>query len=211
MKVEIWSDFMCPFCYIGKRRFELALQKFAGKDQVEVIYRSFELDPEAKRDVDYDVHDMLAGKYGMTRERAISMNNDITEQAKSVGLRYLFDTMILTNTFDAHRLAHFAAKHGKAAEMVELLLKSYFTDSKHIGDHATLADLAVQIGLDRRETEEMLASGAFTEDVRSDEQEAGELGIRAVPFFLIDRKLAVTGAQPTEVFLDALNQAFASA
>ncbi|GIP21314.1 DsbA family oxidoreductase [Paenibacillus sp. J22TS3] len=211
MKVEIWSDFMCPFCYIGKRRFELALQKFAGKDQVEVIYRSFELDPEAKRDVDYDVHDMLAGKYGMTRERAISMNNDITEQAKSVGLRYLFDTMILTNTFDAHRLAHFAAKHGKAAEMVELLLKSYFTDSKHIGDHATLADLAVQVGLDRRETEEMLASGAFTEDVRSDEQEAGELGIRAVPFFLIDRKLAVTGAQPTEVFLDALNQAFASA
>lgn len=206
MKIEIWSDFMCPFCYIGKRRFELALQQFEGRDQVEVSYRSFELDPGSKRDVDHDVHDMLAGKYGMTRERAIAMNEDVTEQAKSVGLQYRFDTMILTNTFDAHRLAHFAAALGKETEMVELLLKSYFTDSKHIGDHAVLAALAEQVGLDSKEVAEMLASDEFTKEVRGDEQEAGELEIRAVPFFLIDRKYAITGAQPTEVFLDSLRK-----
>ncbi|WP_433943564.1 DsbA family oxidoreductase [Paenibacillus sp. SN-8-1] len=206
MKIEIWSDYACPFCYMGKRRFEQALHKFADKDNVQVIYRSFELDPHAKRDVDYDVHDMLAGKYGMTRERAIAMNNDVTEQAKSLGLQYRLDTSIQTNTFDAHRLTHFAAQHGKAGEMTELLFKAYFTDSKHIGDHSVLSALAGQAGLDEQAAAAMLSRDDYASEVHGDEQEAAELEIRAVPFFLIDRKYAITGAQPTEVFLETLQK-----
>ncbi|GGF99052.1 DsbA family oxidoreductase [Paenibacillus abyssi] len=208
MKVDIWSDFMCPFCYIGKRRFEAALERFSNKDDVEVVYRSFELDPNAKRDVDFDVHDMLASKYGMSRERAMSMNDDLTAQAQAVGLTYHFNTMILTNTFDAHRLAHFAAKHGKMTEMTERLLKAYFTESKHIGDHETLAALAEEVGLDKHEAAQMLAGDDYTKEVRADEQEAVNLGIRGVPFFVINNKYAVSGAQSSEVFLQALEKAW---
>ncbi|TDF94469.1 DsbA family oxidoreductase [Paenibacillus piri] len=208
MKVEIWSDFMCPFCYIGKRRFEAALEQFANNQQVEVIYRSFELDPQAQRDVGHDVHDMLAHKYGMSREQAKSMNDNLTAQAESVGLTYHFDTMILTNTFDAHRLAHFAAKYGRMHEMTERLLLAYFTESKHIGDHAALTDLAAEIGLDRDETARMLAGTDYTEEVRADEQEAAGLGIRGVPYFVINRKYAVSGAQQSELFLEALQKAW---
>lgn len=208
MKVEIWSDFMCPFCYIGKRRFEAALDQFAHKHDVDVVYRSFELDPNSKRVVDYDVHDMLAAKYGMSRERAKAMNDDVARQAGAVGLTYHFDTMIVTNTFDAHRLAHFAASCGKMHEMTERLLKAYFTDSLPIGDHETLAALAAEIGLDKNEAAAMLAGDEYTKEVRDDEQEALRLGVRGVPFFVIDRKYAVSGAQPSEVFLEALQKAW---
>jgi predicted DsbA family dithiol-disulfide isomerase len=209
MKIEIWSDVMCPFCYIGKRRFEAALEQFPGKNDVDVVYRSFELDPNAKRDVNQDVHDMLATKYGMSRERAKSMNADVAGQAEALGLTYNFDKMILTNTFDAHRLMHLAARHGKMSEMTELLFKAYFTDSKHIGDHETLAALAAEIGLDKSEAVQMLAGDEFTKEVRADQQEAVTLGIRGVPFFVINRKYAISGAQPNEVFLEALQKAWA--
>jgi predicted DsbA family dithiol-disulfide isomerase len=208
MQVEIWSDFVCPFCYIGKRKFEAALERFPNKNEVEVIYRSFELDPNAQKDVDYDVHDMLASKYGMSRERAKEMNDEMAGQAQSVGLTYHFDTMVVTNTFDAHRLAHFAAKHNKMAEMTERLLKAYFTESKHIGDHETLADLAAETGLDRKEVVRMLAGDEFTKEVHSDEQAASQLGARGVPFFVINRKYAISGAQSSEVFLQALLKAW---
>jgi predicted DsbA family dithiol-disulfide isomerase len=208
MKVEIWSDFMCPFCYIGKRRFEAALEQFSNKNEIEVVYRSFELDPNSKRDVNHDVHDLLASKYGMSRERAKEMNDNMVHQAQSVGLTYHFDTMIVTNTFDAHRLAHFAARYGKMHEMTERLLKAYFTDSKHIGDHETLANLAAEVGLDKNEAVQMLARDEFTNEVREDEQEANRLDIRGVPFFVINRKYAISGAQPSEVFLDALQKAW---
>ncbi|MDB5056052.1 MAG: Protein-disulfide isomerase [Bacilli bacterium] len=208
MKVEIWSDFMCPFCYIGKRRFEAALERFSNKNDVDVVYRSFELSPNAKRDVNHNVHEMLASKYGMSRERAKAMNDDLTSQAQSVGLTYHFDTMILTNTFDAHRLAHFAAGYGKMREMTERLLKAYFTESKHIGDHETLAVLATEVGLDKNETATMLAGDGYTEEVRADEQEAVRLDIRGVPYFVINRKYAISGAQPSEVFLEAMQKAW---
>jgi predicted DsbA family dithiol-disulfide isomerase len=208
MKVEIWSDYMCPFCYIGKRKFEAALDRFSNKKDIEVVYRSFELDPDSKRDASHDVHEMLASKYGMSRERAESMNRDVTAQAQAVGLAYHFDTMILTNTFDAHRLSHFAARYGKMHEMTEALLKAYFTDSKHIGDHETLAALAAEVGLDQAEAAGMLGGDEFTSEVRADEQEAVNLGVRGVPFFVINRKYAVSGAQPSEVFLDALQKAW---
>lgn len=208
MKVEIWSDFMCPFCYIGKRRFEAALEQFSNKNEIEIIYRSFELDPNAERNVNHDVHEMLAKKYGMSLEQAKSMNNDVAGQARALGLEYHFDTMILTNTFDSHRLTHFAAHYGKMHEMAERLFSAYFTESKHIGDHETLSALAEEVGLDKNEAARMLAGDEYTKEVRADEQKAVQLGIRGVPFFVINDKYAISGAQPSEVFLEALQKAW---
>lgn len=208
MKVEIWSDMVCPFCYIGKRRFEAALEQFPNKDEIDVVFRSFELDPNAPRDVDHDVHDMLAAKYGMSREQAKAMNANVGGQAKELGLDYVFDTMILTNTFDSHRLSHFADRYGKKKEMTERLFKAYFTESKHIGDHETLADLAAEVGIDRNEAANVLAGDEYTNEVQADEQEGAKIGIRGVPFFVINRKYAISGAQSSEVFLNALQKAW---
>jgi len=208
MKVEIWSDFVCPFCYIGKRRFEAGLRQFPHRDAVEVVYRSFELDPHAERDGNPNVYDMLAAKYGMSREQAVANTNRIAEQAKELGLDYYFDRTIPTNTFDAHRLAHFAATKGKMETMTERLLKAHFTDTLHLGDRQVLADLAAEAGLDREEALRVMEEGEYADDVREDEREAGRLGIRGVPFFVINRKYAVSGAQPSEVFLEALSKAW---
>ncbi|WP_302622195.1 DsbA family oxidoreductase [Brevibacillus laterosporus] len=208
MKVEVWSDFACPFCYIGKQQIEAALDKFAHKDDVEVVFRSFELDPKAQRDVDYDVHDMLVAKYGMSRDQAIAMNENLSSKAKEVGLTFQFDTLILTNTFDAHRLAKYAFKQGKMNPMTQELFQAYFTDSRHLGDHETLVELAVKVGLDRDEALKVLADDDYSVDVRSDEEEASRLGVSGVPFFVIDRKYAVSGAQSTDMFLNALQTAW---
>ncbi|KIL39841.1 hypothetical protein SD70_17410 [Gordoniibacillus kamchatkensis] len=208
MRVEVWSDFVCPFCYIGKRRFEAALQRFAHKDEVEVVFRSFELDPNSPRDVGHDVHAMLAAKYGMSRQQAIAMNANVAAQAEEAGLTFRFDTAILTNTFDAHRLAHFAASRGLMQPVVERLFQAYFTDSVHIGDRDTLAELAAEAGLDRAETARMLAGGDYADAVRADEDEAARLGARGVPFFVLNRKYAVSGAQSSDMFLNALQQAW---
>ncbi|MFX3623634.1 MAG: DsbA family oxidoreductase [Ectobacillus sp.] len=208
MKIEIWSDFLCPFCYIGKRRLEAALQQFAHKDEVEVVYRSFELNPNAKRDIETDIHSLIAAKYGISREQAQAANNNIAMQAKEVGLTFRFDTMIPTNSFDAHRLVHFAAGHGKMQEMMERLFQAYFIDSKHIGDRETLMALAAEVGLDKENTAAMLASDEYTAEVRADEQRARELGISGVPFFVFNGKYAVSGAQPSEVFLEVLQKVY---
>ncbi|MCR8964573.1 DsbA family oxidoreductase [Brevibacillus halotolerans] len=208
MKVEVWSDFACPFCYIGKQQIEAALDKFAHKDDVEVVFRSFELDPKAQRDVDYDVHDMLVAKYGMSRDQAIAMNENLSSKAKEVGLTFQFDTLILTNTFDAHRLAKYAIKQGKMNPMAQELFQAYFTDSRHLGDHETLVELAVKVGLDRDEALKVLAGDDYSADVRADEEEASRLGVSGVPFFVIDRKYVVSGAQSTDMFLNALQTAW---
>lgn len=211
MKVEVWSDFACPFCYIGKQRLELALEQFEQKEEVEVVFRSFELDPNSPKDLDHDVHDMLVAKYGMSREQAISMNRDLGITAKEVGLDFQFDDLILTNTFDAHRLAQYANTKGKGNIVAQELFKAYFTDSRHLGDHETLADLAEEAGLDRDEALSVLASDDYTAEVRANEAEAGQLGINAVPFFVIDRKYAVSGAQNSDMFLNALQTAWKEA
>ncbi|GFN32857.1 DsbA family oxidoreductase [Paenibacillus xylaniclasticus] len=208
MQIEIWSDFACPFCYIGKRRLEEAVSWFEHRDHIDIQYRSFELDPNAEKDVPHDVHDMLSSKYGMTRDQAIEMNQNVGRSAAEAGLDFQFDSIVLTNTFDAHRLSHFGAHYGKRTELTELLLKGYFTDGKHLGDRETLLSIAEEAGLDRAEAAEALASGRFTDSVRSEEQEAAKLGVRGVPFYVINRKYAVSGAQPTEVFLRALEQAW---
>jgi predicted DsbA family dithiol-disulfide isomerase len=208
MKVEIWSDYACPFCYIGKRKFEAALESFPHRGEIEVVYKSFELDPNAKRDIDTDIHTMLSSKYGMSRDQAIAMNANVGEQARSVGLDFRFDTMVLTNTFDAHRLTQYAQEHGLGHEMSERLFHAYFTESKHLGDRETLVALAAEVGLDPAETAEVLAGHTGSQEVRADEQEAQALGVRGVPFYVINRKYGVSGAQPTEVFAEALDKAW---
>ncbi|MHA7967318.1 DsbA family oxidoreductase [Paenibacillus sp. CAU 1782] len=208
MKVEIWSDYACPFCYIGKERLETALQKFPNRDDVEVVYKSFELDPNAPQKVDHDVHDMLSSKYGMSREQAISMNNNLGAQAKEVGLNFQFDTLQLTNTFDAHRLSQYAAKQGKMNEVTHALFQAYFTDSLLLGDKETLVELGVKIGLERDEVEKVLAGEEYAAQVRADEEEARRLGVTGVPFFVFDRKYAVSGAQSSGAFLQTLEKAW---
>lgn len=209
MKVEIWSDYACPFCYLGKRRFEKALELFQHKDEVEVIFRSFELDPSMSKEVQSSMQELLAAKYGMSIEEAKAANDRVAEQAEQEGLVYRFATMIPTNTFDAHRLTYYAKKQGLMTEISERLFKAYFTDSLHIGDIETLIFLAQGVGLNGEEVGDLLKSDAYGEQVRTDERLAGELGIRAVPCFVLDGKYAVTGAQPTEVFLNTLEQVWA--
>lgn len=209
MKVEIWSDYQCPFCYIGKRRFEDALNQFENKAQVEVEFRSFELNPEAERHINMSQNEMLAKKYGMSQAQVEANSQNLTQQAAELGLDYHLDKVVLTNSFDAHRLMHLAESKGKGQEMNERLFKAYFTEGKHIGDHATLTSLAEEVGLEKQEVESMLAGTAFTAEVRGDEQEGSVLGITGVPFFVINRKYGISGAQPAEAFLDTLKKVWA--
>ena len=206
MKVEVWSDFACPFCYIGKRRFESGLEQFEHKNKVEIIFRSFQLDPHAAKDTDQNMHTLLAKKYGMSYEQAKQMNDQVTQQAKEVGLDYHIDTLVPTNTFDAHRLTHYAKAQGKMYDLKERILKAYFTDSLHIGDHATLTKLATETGLDETQVREVLENGSYANEVRQDQQTASQIGVTGVPFFVFNQKYAVSGAQPSEVFLEVLNK-----
>lgn len=206
MIVEIWSDFACPFCYIGKKRFEAALDRFAHKEQVKVIYRSYQLEPYAANKQDKDIHASLSEKYGMSYEQAKAMGQQVAMQAKEVGLDFHFDTMILTNTFAAHRLSHYAKKLGKMNEMMERLLFAYFTESKHLGDYETLIQLAGEIGIDREEVSRVLKEGMYADDVRHDQNTAAQIGVKGVPFFVFNEKYAVSGAQSSEAFLEVLEK-----
>lgn len=204
MKIEVWSDYQCPFCYIGKARLNKALEQFPNRDEVEVSFRSFELDPNAAKDIPMNMYEMLMNKYGLTLEQVKQNSANLWQQAKNEGLDFQFDTMVLTNSFDAHRLLKFAAKQGKEAEMNEALFRAYFTDSLHIGDHDTLLDIAERVGLDRTETQTFLNSEQLGKEVRQDEQQANQLGVTGVPFFVVNNKYGISGAQPTEVFLNTL-------
>ncbi|MBS5951621.1 MAG: DsbA family oxidoreductase [Clostridium sp.] len=207
MKVEIWSDIFCPFCYIGKRRFENALKNFSDKDDVEVIYRSFELNPDAPKLNNNNIHEAIAEKYGMSVEEAKANNDGIVRQAASLGLEYNFDTLILTNSLDAHRLIHFAKDFNKMEEMTEALFKAYFTDSKNISDIDILGDIAKSAGLNKEEAIKFLNSDKYKNEVREDEALSRNYGITSVPTFVFNDKFKVTGAQPEDVFLMALNKA----
>lgn len=209
MKIEVWSDIACPFCYIGKRKLEHALGQFADRDQVQVVYRSFELDPNADAAGGPNIHQMLADKYGMSLDQAKQMNAQLADQAKGEGLDFRFEHMVHTNTFDAHRLIHFAGTSGKAAEMSERLFKAYFTDSLNVGDRSVLASLAAEVGLDEAGTAEVLASDAYAEDVRADIGKASQLGVTGVPFFVFNNKYAISGAQPGPVFTEVLDTVWA--
>lgn len=201
MKVEIWSDYVCPFCYIGERKLEQALEQLGMKDDVEIIFNAFELDPNAVQTYDADINKLMAKKYGMSLIQATAANDNIIRAAGEVGLKFNFTNLKPTNTFDAHRLSHYAKAEGKLNEYTELVMKSYFTDSKLISDHSILADLAENVGLDRDKSIKILSSDAFTEEVRRNEVAAYERGINGVPYFLFDGREAVYGAQPVETFV----------
>ncbi|ARK29577.1 DsbA family oxidoreductase [Halalkalibacter krulwichiae] len=206
MKIEVWSDYVCPFCYIGKRRLEQALESLPERKNIDVIYKSFELDPNAKRETTLTIHEALAKKYGTSLEEAKRMNNSIGQQAAEEGLQFNFDNMKFTNTFDAHRLAKFAATKGKAHEMTERLLLAYFTENKQLSNHNDLITLADELNLDRDEVKTMLEGSHFEEDVRFDEMEARKIGVQGVPFFVFNRKYAISGAQPITVFQETIKK-----
>lgn len=207
MKVDIWSDVRCPFCYIGKRKFEAALAQFEHKDQVEIEWHSFELDPNAETLPGENPAQHLADKYGRSLEWAEEMQSNVTETAAAVGLTFHLDKSVIANSFDAHRLIQLAKTEGLGDEIEEQLFLAYFTHSKNISDHQTLVEIGTSIGLDKFSIEAMLKGTDFTDEVRYDEQTAQQIGVKGVPFFVFDQKLAVSGAQAPETFLAAMNQA----
>lgn len=207
MKVEIWSDVMCPFCYIGKRKFEKALAEFEGKEKIEIEWKSFQLNPAQKTDPTKNINQYLSEIKGWSIEQAKEMNDRVTAMAKEVGLDYNFDKAIVANSFDAHRLIQLAKRKELGNQMEEALFKAYFIDGKNTADHATLISLAVEAGLDEAEAKAILDSGIFADEVEADIELAGQIGVRGVPFFVFDRKYAVSGAQPSEVFLETMRKA----
>ena len=211
MQVEIWSDVVCPWCAIGKRRFETALSRFEHRDEVRVRYRSFELDPTTPRSVTVGATERLARKYGVPLAEAEAMQRRVTDAAAGEGLDFRLDIARQGNTVDAHRLLHLAAERGRQSELKERLLLAYFTEGEPIGEPATLVRLAADAGLDAAEAEQVLGSDAYLAEVRADQAEARGLGIQAVPFFVLDRRYGVSGAQPADLLLSALWQAYAEA
>ncbi len=208
--VEIWSDIACPWCYVGKRRFEAALAEFEHRDQVRVSWRSFELDPHAPREREGDRAERLAEKYGITPERARELEAHLTEVAATDGLRMRFGIARSGSTFDAHRIVHLAADHGLQDAMKERLLRAYFSEGELMADHETLLALAVEIGLPEEEVRQTLAGERYADQVRDDEQTATRLGISAVPTFVIDRALGASGAHPPQELLQLLRQGWES-
>jgi len=208
MQIDIWSDIRCPFCYIGKRKFEIALEKFVHKNEVEVIWRSFQLDPTLKTQTDISLYDYFAQRKGFSRQQAIQMNNNVTQIAKEVGLDFHLDKAVVANSFNAHRLIQLAKTKELGDEAEEQLFKAYFAESKNIDDTAILVETGIAAGLDEKEVREMLASDAFAKAVKTDELAAHEIGVRGVPFFVFDNKYAVSGAQSSDVFLQALEKSW---
>jgi len=202
--VEIWSDVICPWCYIGKRRFEQALAQFDGRDDVEVVWRSFELDPDAPTVTGRRVVEVLAEKYGVSVGEAAAMQARVTSAAAGEGLEYHLDRTQRGNSVDAHRLLHLAAEHGLQSELKERLFRAYFTDGEVIGDHDTLTRLATEVGLPAADVADVLASDRYLDAVGDDEATAQRLGCRGVPFFVVDRRVAVAGAQDPSVLLELL-------
>ncbi|MGW1159932.1 DsbA family oxidoreductase [Streptomyces sp. NPDC002513] len=211
MRVEIWSDIACPWCYVGKARFEKALGAFPHRDEVEVVHRSFELDPHrAKGDVQ-PVLTMLSKKYGMSAAQAQAGENNLGAQAAAEGLDYRTTGRDHGNTFDLHRLLHLAKEQGRQDELIQILYRANFAEERSLyseGDER-LVELAVEAGLDAEDARRVLADPtAYADAVRADEREAAELGANGVPFFVLDRRYGVSGAQPAEVFTQALTQAW---
>ncbi|MGE5352822.1 MAG: DsbA family oxidoreductase [Acidobacteriota bacterium] len=208
MKVEVWSDIVCPFCYMGKRKFEMALDQFPHKDKVEVEWKSFLLNPEAKTDTSISVHDHLARLKGWNTEKARLVNNQVTEAAAGVGLEYNMDKAVVANTLKAHAFLQFAKEKGMQNEAGEKLFKAYFTEGKNVDDIPTLVEIGDDMGLDTVGLHEALEKGTYLDSVRRDLYEAHQFDIHSVPFFLFDEKIGVIGAQPTEYFLDVLQKVF---
>lgn len=208
LKVEIWADVVCPWCYIGKRRFEQALSQFGHSKDIEVEWRSYQLRPDSNPEPGKSIYKSLAEKKGWTLEYSKQVHEHVATIANEVGLTYNFDKVLVANTFDAHRLLQMARKKGVGENAEELMFKAYFTDGKNIADHQTLIQLGTQLGLISDEISEMLAGTEYSEEVLHDAYEARQIGIQGVPFFLINEKYAISGAQQPEMFLNVLRKAW---
>lgn len=210
MDIEIWSDIACPWCYVGKRRFEAALSRFEHRDDVRVTWRSFELDPSAPRERQGDRAARLAKKYGTTLEQAHAAERQLTEVAAGEGLDFRFDIARSGLTFDGHRIIHLAATHDLQDAMKESLLRAYFTEGELVADHDALVRLATEVGLPEDEARATVSGDRFADAVRDDELTAQRLGITAVPTFVVDRALGASGAHPADQLLDLLHRGWAS-
>ncbi len=206
MNIEIWSDVVCPWCYIGKRRLEKAILEFRHRQEVKIRWRSFELNPQSPTTEEDLLEETLARKYGMSREQARAANDRVTGLAAAEGLEYHLGNAHGANTFDAHRLIHLADAIGLQGEMKERLMRAHFTEGRAVGDRQELVRLAAEIGIDEADARSCLESDRYATEVRADEERAGALGIGGVPFFLIEAKWGISGAQPAEVLVDALDQ-----
>lgn len=208
MKIEIWSDVMCPFCYIGKRHLEKAMDKMPFKDKVEIEWKSYQLNPDYQNENHETVYDYLSRSKGMSVDQAKQMTGQVKAMANEAELSIDFDKNIPANTFKAHQLIHFAATKNMQNQAEEALFKAHFTEGKDVSDNEVLLGIASDLGLDRAEAEEALNKETFAEAVRYDIYESQQVGVRGVPFFVLDRKYALSGAQPVETFEAALKQSF---
>ncbi|WP_066290757.1 DsbA family oxidoreductase [Arthrobacter sp. B6] len=211
MEIEIWSDVACPWCYIGKRRFEAALAEFPHRDSVEVKWRSYQLDPGLPEHYEGTELDYLSTRKGLAPQQVSEMFEHVATLALGEGLEYRFDKVVVANSFTAHRLIHLAAAHGKQDAAKERLLSDHFEHGKDIGSRGYLTALGQDLGLDAPEVEELFSTDKYADDVRFDFEEARALGISGVPFFVIDRKFGLSGAQSPETFAAALDQAWQDA
>jgi predicted DsbA family dithiol-disulfide isomerase len=209
MKVEVWSDIMCPFCYIGKRNYEAGLKQFTESNNIEIIWKSFQLDPTIpKEPVADNVYQYLADRKGMSYEQSVQMHENVVQMAKRAGLDYNFDKAVIVNSFNAHRMIQLAKTKGLGDAAEERLFYAYFTEGKNFGNSEVLTELGKDIGLTEAEVQTALSDDAYAYKVKQDIQEAQQLGIGGVPFFVFDRKYAISGAQPPEAFLQTLEKSF---
>lgn len=209
MKIEIWSDIMCPFCYIGKRHLEEALKKFADAGAVEIEWHSYQLDPSMPKEVNTKtVYEYLAERKGITLEQSKAMHQNVIEMAKEAGLHYNFDSAKVANSFEAHRLIQLAKTQNLGDMAEERFFKAYFIDGKNLCDTLTLIELGKEIGLNENRVKEVLKGTEFTNEVNQDISIANQIGVQGVPFFVFNRKYAVSGAQPVETFLNVLQKSF---
>lgn len=207
MTIEIWSDIMCPFCYIGKRHLEIAVADFPQPLQIDVIWKSFLLNPLLKTDPEKDLYAYIAEIKGETYEWSVNAHQELVTRAKAVGLTYRFDLAKVANSFDAHRVIQMAKAAGLGAEMEERLFRAYFSEGALISDHLTLANLSAGVGLNANVVATNLATTAFTTEVNADVLEANKFGIRGVPFFVFNRKFGISGAQPVSHFTATIQKA----
>lgn len=208
MRIDIWADVVCPFCYIGEHQFKKALAQFENKNKVKIIYHSYELNPASPKDFKGNLDEFLAKQRGVSVAEAKEMNKDVAEYAAKVGLAFKLDIVKPANSFDAHRLLQLAKKHKLGREMMDRLHAAYFCEGKDIGDRGALLQLAVEVGIDAKAVEAVFATTDFTDEVRADEAAAERMGVDGVPFFLFNSKYSVTGAQTAEAFLEGLRKAW---
>lgn len=208
MKIEIWSDVVCPWCYIGKRRLESALEEFEHRNEVSIEWKSYQLDPEMETDTNLSIYDYLSKRKGIPYDQALAMGQNVSEVALEVELNYNLDKTIPVNTLLSHEVLHFAKDYNLQTETKECLLKAYFIEGKNLDDRSILINLAQEVGLDTKKLNEALENGSYTSAVQEDIKLGREFGLSGVPFFVFNRKYGISGAQTKEIFLKTLNEAY---